>query len=664
MSRTTLFLLLAILLLATALRFHRLDAQSFWNDEGNSARLSERSIPLILAGTASDVHPPLYYLLLRGWRELAGQTEFSLRALSAFAGVLVVAAAAGLTRSLQAQLISGAHGRAPTSHPVLLATLLAAIHPALIYYSQEARMYQLMALLGALSTLFLLAWYRAGQKGQPALATGWAAAYIVGVAAGLYTHYFFPAVVAAHGLAVILLAAGQVRQHQIAWQLRSPRAAGVLAFNTFPRSVLKWLLAVFAAVMLYLPWLPIFLERLSGSGRGLVRGPLVDYLAAGGQWLLVGTTYDGSLMGVLFLAALLLLLPLVWPPRSAKPVMAAWSLPLLLVAVPLLFLFGGGLVRAAYFKFLLPAVPPLCAGLALGWQRAYGAGRPRLLSLAGLFLVLLLLGGNSLALANLYYNPAYARADYRALASRIATERHPAAAVILNAPNQWEVFTYYHREGAPVYPLPRTHPDPAVIDAELREITARHRRLYAIFWGEAERDPERLVERWLDSHTFKAADEWAGDVRFVVYAVPQEPVREMATATEVLFGDQVLLNGFTLVPERAYPGDIVQVALYWQALKPLEQRYKVFLHLVDGYGRLLAQRDSEPGGGLKLTTIWEPGETVVDQHGVLIPVDAPHGRYALLLGLYDMVDPAARLLLTSGGSGDAFHLGTIEVGQE
>lgn len=87
---------LFVLLLATFTRFHLLEAQSFWNDEGNSARLSERSIPAILEGTASDIHPPLYYLALRGWRELLGETEFALRSLSAFAGVLVVAAVMAL----------------------------------------------------------------------------------------------------------------------------------------------------------------------------------------------------------------------------------------------------------------------------------------------------------------------------------------------------------------------------------------------------------------------------------------------------------------------------------------------------------------------------------------------------------------------------------------
>ncbi len=52
--------LLSILLLATALRFFQLGAQSFWNDEGTSARVAERSLPLITAAAIGDIHPPLY----------------------------------------------------------------------------------------------------------------------------------------------------------------------------------------------------------------------------------------------------------------------------------------------------------------------------------------------------------------------------------------------------------------------------------------------------------------------------------------------------------------------------------------------------------------------------------------------------------------------------
>jgi uncharacterized membrane protein len=82
-----LVLLLLILALAAAVRFYRLEAQSLWHDEGNSARIAERSIRLILEGAAGDIHPPLYYLALHYWRALLGQSEFALRSFSVMGGV-------------------------------------------------------------------------------------------------------------------------------------------------------------------------------------------------------------------------------------------------------------------------------------------------------------------------------------------------------------------------------------------------------------------------------------------------------------------------------------------------------------------------------------------------------------------------------------------------
>jgi len=58
--KTLFWMLVAILALATMLRFFQLDAQSFWNDEGTSARVAERSLPLITAASIGDIHPPLY----------------------------------------------------------------------------------------------------------------------------------------------------------------------------------------------------------------------------------------------------------------------------------------------------------------------------------------------------------------------------------------------------------------------------------------------------------------------------------------------------------------------------------------------------------------------------------------------------------------------------
>jgi hypothetical protein len=110
-------------------------------------------------------------------------------------------------------------------------------------------------------------------------------------------------------------------------------------------------------------------------------------------------------------------------------------------------------------------------------------------------------------------------------------------------------------------------------------------------------------------------------------------------------------------------GDIAQVTLFWRSDESLTERYKVFVHLVNDQGQLVAQHDSEPGGGLVLTTTWQPGETVIDNHGLLVPIGAASGRYTALVGLYPLGDPANRLEVeTATGPADAYPLGTILVG--
>ena len=652
-QRYAITVMAVVLLLAAVLRFHLLDAQSFWNDEGNSARLSERSLKLIVEGTASDVHPPLYYLMLRGWRELAGETEFSLRALSTFLGVGLVA----VTYSLGRQL-TGAIGRGAA----LVGAFLAAVNPALIYYSQETRMYEMLAFLALLSTL-LLAHFLQDKSRRVSLAIG----YVIITAAGLYTHYFFPAVLLAQNLVYGIWLYGQ---------RESGRAA-------LWREARAWLLMMLATLLIYLPWLPIFF-RQAGDRPGSRPAPGA-FLQDSAAWLTSGPTLPLEATTLALLAYALLAATGVYLGRRVKRRGLAYAATLLpLALIPLLMMWLAGATQPAYFKFMLVIIPPLCLLAGAGWWWGW-FGKPtftlkpsstssgsrvaqgvrRLILIA---LILPMIWGSFQSLSNMYTDPGYARADYRAMAAQIATEAHPNAAVILNAANQWEVFTYYHQLGAPsnsapVFPIPRGYPDPEVIDGELSTIVAEHDRVYALFWGEAERDPQRLVERWLDSHAYKARDEWVGDVRFVTYAVAREPGRDITVATNLNWGEVIQLQGYTLSPTQAAAGDIVELTLFWRSDEQLSERYKVFLHLVDDQGQIIAQRDSEPGGGLALTTTWQPGETIIDNHGLLIPLAASDGQYTLLLGLYELGDPSTRLTVdTAGEQVDAFSLGTITVG--
>src|SRR5436305_11642474 len=134
-----LVLLIVCLWLAGWLRFYHLGAQSFWNDEGISLGLAGRDVPTILRSAAADIHPPGYYLLLKAWHAVTGDSEFALRSLSALAGLVLVALLYRL-------------GRVYFDRPAALAAAaLGALNPFLVYYSQEARLYAMAATLGAAS---------------------------------------------------------------------------------------------------------------------------------------------------------------------------------------------------------------------------------------------------------------------------------------------------------------------------------------------------------------------------------------------------------------------------------------------------------------------------------------------------------------------------------
>ena len=165
--------MLLLLAVAAGLRLYKIDAQSLWYDEGNSARIAERSVELIIAGAAGDIHPPLYYLLLKFWRALFGSGEAALRSLSAACGVLTVLLAQRTGRLLAGERAAWAAG------------VLTAIAPLAVYYGQEARMYALLALFAALSSWALFHMLRA----QRPL---WTALLALATAGGLWTHYAYP----------------------------------------------------------------------------------------------------------------------------------------------------------------------------------------------------------------------------------------------------------------------------------------------------------------------------------------------------------------------------------------------------------------------------------------------------------------------------------------
>ena len=262
------------------------------------------------------------------------------------------------------------------------------------------------------------------------------------------------------------------------------------------------------------------------------------------------------------------------------------------------------------------------------------------------------------ALQNYYFDPAYARDNYRGIAQQILKSQRDGDAVLLDAANQWEVFTYYYPDGPNVYPLPKQRPlDQAEVETELAQIAAQHPRLFVLYWGDSEADPQRVIEGWLDTHTYKATEQWINSIRFATYAVPMNLSDTPEVNSTVRFGEQITLDGYTLSTPQVQPGDILQLDLFWRTDAPLSERYKVFVHVLDQNGQIVAQTDREPGGGQKPTTNWDSNEVIVDRYGVLIPADTPPGKYTVELGLYGF--DGTRLPVNTGG--DALSVTDFEV---
>lgn len=230
--------------------------------------------------------------------------------------------------------------------------------------------------------------------------------------------------------------------------------------------------------------------------------------------------------------------------------------------------------------------------------------------------------------------------------------------VILNAPGQGDVWSYYAPE-LPVLALPQSRPpDAAATVATLEDALADRDQVFALFWATDEADPERLVEGWLDQHAFRGLESWQGNLRFVVYSLPNQMACQ-DFAAPVSFGDAIQLRAQCqpAFPQRIAAGAVALLGLQWQTTQALTTNYKVTVQLLDVRNQVIAQHDAEPAGGSRPTSTWVPHTPVMDNHGLTIPFGTPPGNYRLIVALYDQAT-FARLPTPTG---DAFELGTIEV---
>jgi hypothetical protein len=99
---------------------------------------------------------------------------------------------------------------------------------------------------------------------------------------------------------------------------------------------------------------------------------------------------------------------------------------------------------------------------------------------------------------------------------------------------------------------------------------------------------------------------------------------------DVEIAEDVRLHGYDVTQEE----HTLELTLYWQAERALEQNYHVFVHIGVPDQPPLAEAGGVPGGWTRPTTSWRAGEFIVDEYAVSL-ADVPAGAYVLSVGFYE-----------------------------
>lgn len=401
-------LLLGAILGGFGLRHIQLGTASLWYDETVSVYLAQKSIPDMLTHTAGDIHPPGYYFLLHFWGLLtqpssAHGLEFLYAWLSLFFGVLILAVLYVLGRKLF------------TAEAGLVAAWIAAIQPFHLWYSQEVRMYTLGALLSLLCLWLLLriANRFATQTTRTAQRLPIYVIYILVASAGLYTLYYFVfSLVAVNLLALLLLR----NQWQILW---------------------RWVAAQIGVLLLWTPWLPIFLHQATNPPVPPWRVPwetwrgVFDSIAESLGALSVGQSppFEQILPWALLSVLIFALFFYAKSNNKNSLHLQKWIIVLyLLIPITLIYFISYTITPLYHVRYLFTYAPPFVLMMAVAIVSLNQQSR-----VAGTFLITLILFASLDSLYEFWTNPDYRADDHRGAVADVARMWRPGDVILVNA---------------------------------------------------------------------------------------------------------------------------------------------------------------------------------------------------------------------------------------
>jgi uncharacterized membrane protein len=247
LSKPFRFFLIIVLILGFFFRFFNIDKKYYWIDEAVtslriSGHLKEEVLQQVFTGRQIQVEelrhyqvvnskrtvldtvkglaqeeaqlPPLYFVIVRLWTQLFGNSIAVTRSLSALINLLAFPCIYWLCLELfESPLVGG------------VAVMLLAISPFQVAYAQEARMYSLWSVQILLTSAVFLRAIRLNTK------SSWLV-YSLSIALGLYTHLLSILVAIAQGIYLVVIERFRVSQ-----------------------KILFYLISFIFSIILFIPWI-------------------------------------------------------------------------------------------------------------------------------------------------------------------------------------------------------------------------------------------------------------------------------------------------------------------------------------------------------------------------------------------------------------------------
>jgi len=386
-------ILIGLTFVGFILRFYNLGGNSLWLDEATTLTFARQSVGEIWASVAAgEFNPPLFYWLEHGMI-LFGESEFVLRFLPAFLGVLTIPVIYLIGKEFRDKNVG------------LLAAVLLTFSPFHIFYSQEARAYAPMLFFFSLALLFYIKAYRSNET------RSWV---IFGIFSALifWMHLYASVSIAVFIFHALVTHAGEIRR-----DLR--RARGI---------ALSIVVFIIATLPLLIVAVYLFMKLTSSAPTIGMRGLNVIYLT------LLQISGFNDLIMVLFIFLFLIGVAYTWHKDRDGALLLIFML-----AIPLgltVILSSRMPMMPRHLAFLLPVY---FIGIASSYPAFYALVRDKraiYLAIIGVFLI------STPFLATYYTTPQ--KNDWRGFSEELAGMTVEGDLIVVLPPYMSQPLDYYY----------------------------------------------------------------------------------------------------------------------------------------------------------------------------------------------------------------------------